>query len=245
MTANCGFDEEELKQVFITLDKWNKIGRDGVTRELTDNDFSEEKINKLMAVLLALPQDCADYERIVASLSGKVDLSLLSGVERLIKLLQSNLDGEMKILFNPTLVRGMDYYSGPVFEITYGEYPFAIAGGGRYDGLIKRLFGVEVSSCGISFGLERIITILQDQERTLEEEQERIAYLVNPSDLSEGAVWHFDELAKAGKNVSLLTRRKKTGKQLKELQSNGFTHFIFYSGEGQETDLEIRPLGYS
>ena len=86
------------------------------------------------------------------------------------------INEHVKITFDPTLVRGMGYYTGTIFEISIDGYNFSIAGGGRYDKMIGKFCGQDVSACGFSIGFERIITILKDKLETVTPVSEKIVY---------------------------------------------------------------------
>lgn len=152
----CGFSEEQVNSVCITIDKLDKIGLDGVKEELLSKELSASATEKLTALLSAEKitlEQLAEYgaEEPAKELFGIIEAAgEISG-------------GAYEIVFDITLVRGQGYYTGTVFEISCDEFGGTVAGGGRYDGLIGRFSGKDVPAVGFSIGFERIFSVLLDR----------------------------------------------------------------------------------
>jgi len=244
LAADAGVPEASWDAFFITLDKLDKIGWDGVRSELAELGFSAdgvaavtEKIQGLVDVpaaklggvltdsLPGLPAEVAD------DLSATVSVLDRLAAER-----------ELSWQFDPTLVRGMGYYTGQVFEIIHPEMSGSVAGGGRYDKLIGRSLGHDVPACGFSIGFERIVDLLSRRES-----RDAIAVLV------EGDVPVADALAVAREMrraagptrvVEVVRRSGKFGAQLKRLETAGFDGFVVVRAEaGAIVTGEVRALG--
>ena len=84
---------------------------------------------------------------------------------------------DFSLVFDPTLVRGMGYYTGTIFEVSMEGFSGSVAGGGRYDKMIGRFTGNDTPACGFSIGFERIITILLDAGFKTPDESRKIAFL--------------------------------------------------------------------
>lgn len=140
--------------VLITLDKLDKLSPDTVVRELVDvRTLPRATAETLVADLTA---DDAQ-ERMRDVLKDSVDgRSGLAEIDQLLEL----AEGGGRLVFTPSLVRGLDYYTGVIFEVVADGMPGSIASGGRYDGLISALGGPDVPACGVSLGVERIIGLL-------------------------------------------------------------------------------------
>jgi histidyl-tRNA synthetase len=244
LAADAGVPESTWDAFFITLDKLDKIGWDGVRSELAELGFSAagvaavaEKIqglvdvpaSKLAGVLSdSLPRLPAE---VVEDLSATVSVLDRLAAER-----------ELSWQFDPTLVRGMGYYTGQVFEIIHPEMSGSVAGGGRYDRLIGRSLGHDVPACGFSIGFERIVDLLSRQQS-----RDAIAVLV------EGDVPVADALAVAREMrrasgleqvVEVVRRSGKFGAQLKRLEAAGFEGFVLVRAEdGVIVTGEVRALG--
>ena len=162
LTAIClqaGFKEEDVASVLISLDKFDKIGLDGIRKELVENGYAEEVVDKYLAIYENLKESsCGEFCKDVVG--EFLDQSVVDAMEEIISCAKSMVNENVTIMFDPTLVRGMGYYTGPIFEITIDGYGFSIAGGGRYDKMIGKFSGQDVCASGFSIGFERIITIL-------------------------------------------------------------------------------------
>jgi histidyl-tRNA synthetase len=152
---------------------------------------------------------------------------------------------ELSWQFDPTLVRGLGYYTGQVFEIIHPDMSGSVAGGGRYDKLIGRSLGHDVPACGFAIGFERIVDLLSQQSR--QQSRDAIAVLV------EGEVPVADALAVARemrraagpeRAVEVVRRSGKFGAQLKRLEAAGFGGFVVVRAEdGVIVTGEVRALG--
>jgi len=151
---------------------------------------------------------------------------------------------ELDWAFDPTLVRGMGYYTGQVFEITHPDMPGSVAGGGRYDKLIGRSLGHDVPACGFSLGFERIVDLLVRRPS-----RDAVAVLVEPDVPVADALEVARELrsatgpAAAGRVVETVRRSGKFGAQLKRLEAAGFSGFVLVQVEhGSAVPGELRAL---
>ena len=135
----------------------------------------------------------------------------------------------VKIVFDPTLVRGMGYYTGPIFEVTLDGYNFSIAGGGRYDQMIGKFSGQNVSACGFSIGFERIVTILKDHAQgSFKLPEGSVAYLVGgkvPTARKAEVLAQAAEARKTGVVATVLPMSKNMKHQIELLEAEGFTKF--------------------
>ena len=223
MVAHCGFDGDAEGRVFVSLDKLDKIGADGVSAELAEQGHEPTAIAALMALM-------ADREGGLASLAaalGEGDPRTAPAVERLSTILGAfpeGLPGGGTLSFDPTLVRGMGYYTGSIFEIGLEGLPFSIAGGGRYDGMIGAMQGRDVPACGFSIGFERVLLVLAERGWQPSQDGSRVALLHDGGDPAT-LLAMASGLRQAGSSVSLFARRKNTARQLQELREAGYTGF--------------------
>ena len=244
LAADCGVPEAAQDAFFITVDKLDKIDWAGVRAELLESGFdpaqvvaAEEKIQGLIGV----PADkLADaLVRSVPGLAPEVVADLSATAASLDRLAT---DRPLSWEFDPTLVRGMGYYTGQVFEIIHPEMSGSVAGGGRYDKLIGRSLGHDVPACGFSIGFERIVDLL-----SREQSRDAIAVLVEadvPVPDAVAVARETREQAGPGRVVELVRRSGKFGAQLKRLEAAGFTGFVLVRSEdGTIVRGEERALG--
>ncbi|MCI8589555.1 MAG: histidine--tRNA ligase [Clostridiales bacterium] len=224
----AGFAEEAIDGVLISLDKFDKIGFDGIRKELIENGAKEDVVDRYLAIYRQVKPGCTCAE--FAALIGEtLSEEAIQNIDEIIACVRTMVEAEVQLVFDPTLVRGMGYYTGPIFEIGLDGYSFSIAGGGRYDQMIGKFCGQEVCACGFSIGFERIVTILKDsgvQEKM--ETAESIAFLLDKNLPSEKKVEIFAQamkLRKEGKRVSVQPLRKNPRPQIEKLEKEGYTQF--------------------
>lgn len=227
MAKAAGFPEESYDDVFIILDKMDKIGLDGVKESLLEKGFEADAVKTYTDMFrLITPQlVCGDFvsETCKDCLDEKVPANMdliMRGVSRM------TAPG-VHLVFDPTLVRGMSYYTGTIFEITIDGYNFSIAGGGRYDDMIGRFLGQGAPACGFSIGFERIITILKDLNwKESEGSGEKIALLVEEKADASRLLDVFEtatRLRAEGNTVTVQPLKKNAKFQVETLEKNGYT----------------------
>ena len=164
MADYSGFPEDDTEKVFIILDKMDKIGLVGVKAELLESGYAEESVEKYTALLASIQNNVEGVRTLGETLSSVMDPAKAENLAYIMETVQEVSDIPFGLEFDPTLVRGMGYYTGTIFEVSMEGFGGSVAGGGRYDKLIGKFTGVDTPACGISIGFERIITILMDSE---------------------------------------------------------------------------------
>ena len=231
MAAYSGFAEESYDTVFIILVKMVKIGLDGVAEELAKSGFAEESIRKYLALFQNMEgkEDVADgVAYLVQELGDYLDGEVAENLREIAASVNATKEADFALVFDPTLVRGMSYYTGTIFEIAMPEFGGSCGGGGRYDEMIGKFTGNNVPACGFSIGFERIILLLMEQGFQVPGQSEKIAYLVEKNYPGEKLAEVIAEAQKeraAGKQV-LVTRMNKNKKFQKEkLGGEGYAQF--------------------
>ena len=224
----AGFAEEEIGNVLISLDKFDKIGLDGIQKEMVENGYDAAVVEKYLGIYRAVSEGigieefCKDIPADVLPQSVKANLA------EILDCVRPMLAEGVKIVFDPTLVRGMGYYTGPIFEITMDDYNFSIAGGGRYDKMIGKFSGQDVAASGFSIGFERIITILKDHMQGSYKLQNATAFLIDKrvsSQRKTEVIAKAMELRQQGMIATVLPMAKNVGNQIKLLENEGYTAF--------------------
>lgn len=225
----AGFEQEEIGGALISLDKFDKIGMDGIEKDLLESGYAPEKVEKYMAFYRSVRpgMEIADF---CAGVNGEyLEARVGEALADIVGCVQPMLGEGVKIVFDPTLVRGMGYYTGPIFEVTLDGYNFAIAGGGRYDQMIGKFSGQNVSACGFSIGFERIVTILKDHEQgSFKLPEGSVAYLIGskvPTARKAEVLAQAAEARKAGLVATVLPMSKNMKHQIELLEAEGFTKF--------------------
>lgn len=232
MAAYSGFAEEDYDSVFITLDKMDKIGVEGVSEELAKNGYPQESIDKYLN-LFALLQDKKDVaegvELLKNTLGEYMDEEVVTNMTEIATAVNATKGAEFNLVFDPTLVRGMSYYTGTIFEIAMPELGAACGGGGRYDKMIGKFTGNDVPACGFSIGFERIILLLMESGFKIPESPKKVAYLVEkkyPADKLVDVMKQASEARANGQQVLVVRMNKNKKFQKEQLEKDGYEEFV-------------------
>ena len=226
MAAYSGFDENDLDTVFIILDKMDKIGKEGVASELTESGFSKDCVDRYIKLFEGEGFGIEYIRELAKKLGDHLDEGCADSLIGIIDSVEKVKNADFHIVFDPTLVRGMSYYTGTIFEITMNEFGSSVAGGGRYDEMIGRFTGNKVCACGFSIGFERIITILLDKGFVVPGSGSKYAFLIEKgadAGFVASVMQEAASLRKDGKTVlvSMMNKNKKFQKE--QLEKEGFT----------------------
>ena len=222
---NIGIADDMMDSVCITLDKWDKIGTEGVMKELGEKEVSAESCEKIASLL----EGGCTIEQ-AEQLYGEP--TYIEQLKKIIADANELAAGKYDVVFDMLLIRGQGYYTGTVFEIQSNKFRGAIGGGGRYDGLVSKFTGENVPAVGFSIGFERIFQILEEQGFTIPGRRKRIAVICN-EDEGLQAVRMTDKLREQGVEASAYIKPKKLGKFLNRLEEQGFDGFMVL-GESEE-----------
>ncbi len=231
MAAYSGFAEEDYDTVFIILDKMDKIGLEGVAAELEKSGFSRESIEAYLGLFCEMEGKDSVAEGVsylTEKLGGILEEEVAVSLKEIAACVEDTKEASFALVFDPTLVRGMSYYTGTIFEVAMPEFGGSCGGGGRYDKMIGNFTGKDVPACGFSIGFERIILLLLERGFTVPGQSEKIAYLVEkgyPGEKLAQVIAAAQEERANGKQV-LVTRMNKNKKFQKEkLSAEGYTEF--------------------
>ena len=232
MAAYSGFAEDDYDSVFITLDKMDKIGIEGVAEELEKEGYAKESVDKYLKLfaLLEDKKDVAAGVTFLAEILGDyLDADVVKNMTEIAAAVNATKAAEFTLVFDPTLVRGMSYYTGTIFEISMPELGAACGGGGRYDKMIGKFTGNDVPACGFSIGFERIILLLMESGFKIPESPKKVAYLVEKNYPADKLVTVMEQAKAARENGQqvLVVRMNKNKKFQKEkLSAEGYEEFV-------------------
>ena len=239
MVIYAGFPDEDFESVCITLDKLDKVGFDGVKKELLEKGYDESKIDKFNSLFDAVGanEPVAAIRNLQNKIVGAklcepasdIDAELINICDNLVEIIETvtkNVD--VKINFNPTLVRGMGYYTGPIFEIKSEKFSGSVGGGGRYDKMVGKFMGADTPALGISIGFERIIGIYLDDNFVIPGSVKKIAYLIEKGmeiDKKSDIIKNALEERKKGNIVYVAELAKNKKFQCEKLEAIGYSEF--------------------
>ena len=229
MAAYSGFAESDYDQVFITLDKMDKIGLDGVRAELEESGYAKESVDKYLQIFEEITNDVEGVRWCKEKLSGYLPEDAAESLEMIITSVESAKEAEFKISFDPTLVRGMSYYTGTIFEIAMDEFGGSVGGGGRYDEMIGKFTGQNTPAVGFSIGFERIVMLLLERGYQIPTSSQKRAYLLEKK-LPQAQLLQVLEQAKQdraeGLQVMIANMKKNKKFQKEQLASQGYTDVV-------------------
>lgn len=232
MTDYSGFPEDDTDRVFIILDKMDKIGLSGVRDELLEAGYAQEAVEKYTDLLGAIQNDVAGVRILGEKLSTVMDPEKAENLAYIMETVKEITNIEFGLEFDPTLVRGMGYYTGTIFEVSMEGFGGSVAGGGRYDKLIGKFTGVDTPACGISIGFERIITILLDSGFKVPSAVGKKAYLFEKGlykDQFKKVLKEAQEERAKGVCVTVAQMNKNKKFQKEQLLKEGYEEFVeFY-----------------
>ena len=229
MAAYSGFDESSYDTVFIILDKMDKIGLEGVAAELEKEGFEKESIDKYRNLFQEVTEDLAGVRYLADTLAGFLDEKVAEDLQTIIESVEAVKTADFKMVFDPTLVRGMSYYTGPIFEISIDGFGGSVGGGGRYDEMIGKFTGNQTCACGFSIGFERIVMLLLEKDYQIPRKAEKKAYLIEKNMPKEGLLQIFrqaEEDRRSGVQVNIAVMKKNKKFQKEQLMGEGYTEFV-------------------
>ena len=230
MAAYSGFREEDYDEVFIILDKMDKIGKEGVAAELAElGGYTTENVDKYLGLFDEISNDIEGIRFCREKLAGFLDEKVADSMEMIISTVEATKEADFRVKFDPTLVRGQSYYTGTIFEVTMDEFGGSVAGGGRYDKMIGKFTGQDTPACGFSIGFERIVMLMLENGYQIPSKKEKKAYLLEKNMHKEG-VLKVLEMAKAdraaGKQVLIANMKKNKKFQKDQMIADGYEEII-------------------
>lgn len=233
MAAYSGFSEDDYDTVFIILDKMDKIGMDGVREELNQEGYDKSAVDTYLDLFDKVTNDIEGVKFLKETLKDVLDSEIADNLETIITSVDKTRTANFKMSFDPTLVRGMSYYTGPIFEISMDEFGGSVGGGGRYDEMIGRFTGNATPACGFSIGFERIIMLLLEREFKVPHKAGRTAYLIEknmPQDKLADILEKAKAAREAGEQINVVIMKKNKKFQKEQLAAEGYDNIVeFFS----------------
>ncbi|MCQ2538186.1 MAG: histidine--tRNA ligase [Lachnospiraceae bacterium] len=214
LIITAGFEEKDYESVCISFDKLDKIGSEGVKKELLEKGFSEAATEKFVSMMEIKPFTLDDARKFCS------DNEAIDSVAGIIDKIQQLNGGKYEIEYDCSLVRGQGYYTGTIFEIQSLEFGGSVGGGGRYDNMVGKFLGEDVPAVGFSIGFERIVCILNDNGFKIPDSKKKLA-IIYPADMVVDAIKTADSY-RDEYDVTLVEKIKKVGKLFSKLQDAGF-----------------------
>ena len=232
MASYSGFPEENFDSVFITLDKMDKIGLEGVEAELLENGFAKESVDKYLELFKGLEGAFDGVAYLAEKLDGFLEQETVESLQEIIASVKATKSSDFEMVFDATLVRGMSYYTGTIFEIAIPEFGGSCGGGGRYDKMVGKFTGNDVPACGFSIGFERIIMLLMEKGFQVPQQPAKTAFLIEKGVSGEALCEVIAEAQKEradGAQILVARMNKNKKFQKEQLNKEGYNEFVeFY-----------------
>ncbi len=228
IVSAAGFEDDDFSDIAITLDKIDKVGEDGVMKELDSKGYDAGHIDALLSINKTFKSEGLGYAK-------NLHEGAYENLSQIINVVTALYD-DIDIVFDYSLVRGMGYYTGTIFEAYYEGSTSALGGGGRYDNMVEKMCGISAPACGFSIGYERLVDIISDEGIEIPGSR-YLTYFYSESDDMIEVMKKADELRKDFDMVSTMLKKKKFGKQVSKLKKEGYSHFCDHSN-GEIKELE-------
>lgn len=228
MAAYSGFGEEDYDQIFIILDKMDKIGIDGVEEELLEAGYAKESVNRYMNLFKGVETAEAPVAYLTETILDFLPEGVRESFQEIIDSVEAVKGDFFDLVFDPTLVRGMSYYTGTIFEVAMPEFGGSCGGGGRYDKMVGKFTGNDVPACGFSIGFERIILLLLESGFKVPKAGRKVAYLMEkglPAEKLREVMKKAQEARMAGDKVLVARMNKNKKFQKEQLTAQGYEDF--------------------
>lgn len=228
MASFAGFEEKDYDDLFISLDKMDKIGIDGVKEELTEHGYNAESIDKYLALFDGAQKAEKPFDFISREIEGSIDSEVVNSFKEIVAAVEATQGSFFKMVFDPTLVRGMSYYTGTIFEVAMPQYGGSCGGGGRYDKMVQKFTGQSVPACGFSIGFERIIMLLMENGFKIPNKPKKTAFLIEKGMSGEALYKIIEEAQRVrseGEDVLVVRMNKNKKFQKEQLTAQGFSDF--------------------
>lgn len=225
MAAYSGFREEDYDEVFIILDKLDKIGADEVGKELCALGYPAETAGGYLELFASVPDGLNGIRYLKEKLGDCLGSAAADRMETILASVEAAKECEFRLHFDPTLVRGQSYYTGTIFEVVMDDFGGSVAGGGRYDKMIGKFTGQDTPACGFSIGFERIVMLLLESGYEVPKKGAKKAYLLDKKLSREGvlrALSRAKEDRESGKQVLIVNMKKNKKFQKEQLAEEGY-----------------------
>ena len=228
MAAYSGFAKESYDLVFITLDKMDKIGLEGVEKELKESGFEAGAVEKYLGLFKGMEAAEDSFGWLLGEIGAYLEEGIGENLKEIITSVEAVKQADFKMVFDPTLVRGMSYYTGTIFEIAIPEFGGSCGGGGRYDKMVGNFTGKDTPACGFSIGFERIVLLLLENGFQIPGAGKRCVYLVEkgmPADRLCEIMREAQQAREKGEQVLVARMNKNKKFQKEQLTQEGYEEF--------------------
>lgn len=230
-----GFDIENVVDVCVELDKFDKIGFDGVQNELLKKQYNEENVKKLISIFSDLKTAKNNAESFTKLEKIGVSVEILDSLKLIINTANSFKVEGFNVVFESTIIRGQGYYTGTVFEVYDEEFGRALGGGGRYDKMIEKFAGQTIPAVGCSIGLYSVVMLMV--ERGFKTPSKKLALIFDKNNSYEEIMQKKIEFIGKGYDVSAFAFPKNFNNFVQKMKQNGYEQIVKMSDTSKIIDI--------
>lgn len=224
LIVGSGFDAGQITTICITLDKFDKVGIDGVKDELLSLGFNEKCVNDLIAKFNLLKSAKSNKESFDILAKIGISSEVINSLTLIIKTIEKiKLEG-FNIVYDASIIRGQGYYTGSVFEVYDEAFGRALGGGGRYDKMVEKFIGVSVPAVGCSIGLYSVVMLMI--ERGYNVPSNKLALIYDKNSTFDDIMNAKIELMSKGYEVATFAFPKNFNNFADRLKANNFKSVV-------------------
>jgi histidyl-tRNA synthetase len=232
-----GVPPSHLSAAFVAIDKLDKASLADVEKELVEKGVPPEASRAMLDFRTSIAASTAPFDEVEQRV-GESGRGFIDQLRSVVAMTPPLPDG--RVVFDPFLARGIDYYTGPVFEIAAPGVPFSLAGGGRFDGLVERLGGPNVPACGLSIGFERVYTIMEERAMFAASPRAADVLVAVPSQEASGFALALGcELRNDGLSVDVFPGAAKLGSQYELAERKGIPFAVLADPSARELSVRL------
>ena len=224
LIKNCGFPESEIMSICVSLDKFDKIGFDGVKEELVAKGYDSAKVKKLIEIFASIKNSNDNADKLKQLQNFGVGEDILSSIKTIIDTANGYNFAGYQVVYDVTIIRGQGYYTGTVFEVFDDEFGRAIGGGGRYDKMIEKFAGTPIPAVGASIGLYSVVMLMA--ERGFKTKSSKLALVFDKNSEYKQVIAVKAELIEKGYDVSAFLFPKNFNNFAERLKNNGYEFLV-------------------
>ena len=235
LITGVGFDLSDVPPVCVSLDKFDKIGFDGVKLELIEKGYAEEKVEKLIKIFKFLKESKSNSESFEKLEKLNVSSEVIDSLKLIISTVEKNVESSYKLVYDASIIRGQGYYTGTIYEVYDEEFGRAIGAGGRYDNMVEKFTGTKTPAVGFSIGFYSVVMLMIEKGAKIQENKLALIY---EKDTDFGEVLKCKlKLISDGFDVSTFVFPKNFNNFAEKLKMNGFKKLVKLSAFDKIIDL--------
>lgn len=235
LIVGAGFELEKVTDICISLDKFDKIGFDGVVNELIQNGYDDKKVSSLIEKFKKLKSIDNNTQKLELLKTFGVTEDVINSLSQIINAVSSFNFAGYKIEYDVCVIRGQGYYTGTVIEVFDDDFGRAIGGGGRYDKMIEKFAGVSIPAVGVSIGLYSVVMLLN--ERGFKAPSQKLALVYDKNSSFNDVLKTKIEFMNKGFAVSAFAFPKNFNNFADKIKQNGYTKLVKMADTSKIIDL--------